>query len=144
VLANNKRMKEIDDIIELNTNDKLKRLSFATKYLVQSNFTFDLTVFSNGFGGTNHFCVKRDQLEKLCADLNEMHSLLSGRTAIEDNDSDAFVEFNIEPNGHLIVRGQVGGSHQDHSVIFKFMTDQTCIPNFTRGFNMLLRNQDDN
>jgi hypothetical protein len=137
-------MTKLDDIIELNTNDKAKRLSFAAKYLVQINFTFVLTVLSNGFGGTEHFCVRRDQLEKLCADLDEMHYSLSGKTILEDNESDAFVEFTIESNGHLIVKGQVSGSYRDHSVIFKFHTDQTCIPDFTQRFNLLLKNQDDN
>ena len=65
-------MIEIDNIIELTTNTKTERLSFATRYLVQINFTFDLTVLSDSFGGTSHFCVRREQLEKMCADLINM------------------------------------------------------------------------
>lgn len=57
-------MIEIDDIIELKTHTKTDRISFATRYLVQFNFTFDITVLSKGFSGTSHFCVRRDQLEK--------------------------------------------------------------------------------
>jgi hypothetical protein len=95
-------MKEIDDIIELKTNTDTERLSFATRYLVQINFTFDLTVLSDGFSGTAHFCVRREQLEKMCTDLTNMHLKLSGATKLDDNDSDGFVEFEIEPNGRLI------------------------------------------
>ena len=136
-----KWMKEIDDIIELKTNTETERLSFATRYLVQINFTFDLIVLSDGFGGTAHFCVRRDQLEKLCDGLNEMHSKMTGTTILEDNDPDAFVEFNIEPNGRLIVSGQVGGTHEDHFVKFKFQTDQTCIPFFVQDFKTLPDNK---
>ncbi|MEO6254963.1 MAG: hypothetical protein ABIO79_16750 [Ferruginibacter sp.] len=136
-------MKVIDDIVELKTNTSTERLSFATRYLVQINFTFDLTIFSNGFGGTSHFCVRRDQLEKLCADLIKMHTDLKGSTKLEDNDSDACVEFMIEPNGQLIVSGQVGGTHEDHFVKFKFQTDQTCILPFVQNFKSLLNYKHD-
>ena len=132
-------MIEIDDIIELKTNTETERLSFATRYLVQINFTFDLTVLSDGFSGTSHFCVRRDQIEKMCIDLANMHSTLSGTTILDDNDSDGFVEFEIEPNGQLNVNGQVGGTHEDHYVKFKFQTDQTCILQFVQDFNTLLK-----
>lgn len=115
-------MIEIDDIIELKTNTETERLSFATRYLVHVNFTFDLTVLSEGFCGTSHFCVRRDQIEKMCADLINMHLTLTGKTKFDDNDSDAFVGFEIEPNGRLNVSGQVGGTHEDHFVKFRFLT----------------------
>jgi hypothetical protein len=137
-------MQVIDKIIELRTNSQTEQLSFLTRYLVQINFTFSLTVLSDGFSGTSHFCVRRDQLDEMCAYLTRMHSNFSGVTILEDNDSDAFVEFQIEPNGKLNVIGQIGGTHEDHSVKFKFQTDQTCIPIFVNDFRSLLENRDDN
>lgn len=136
-------MKEIDDIIELKTNTETERLSFSTRYLVYINFTLDLSVLSGNFSGTSHFCVRRDQLEKLCADLTNMHLTLLGTTILYDNDSDGFVEFEIEQNGRLNVSGQVGGTHEDHFVKFKFHTDQTCIPPFVQDFKSLLKYQYD-
>jgi|SRR5690606_5389233 len=136
-------MKEIDDIIELKTNNVIEKLSFATRYLVHINFTFDLTVLSNGFSGTSYFCVRREQLEKMCADLTNMHLKLSGTTILEDNDSNGFVKFEIESNGRLNVIGQIGGTNEDHFVKFKFQTDQTCIPSFVQDFNSLLIHQYD-
>jgi hypothetical protein len=132
-------MLKIDSIIELKTNTKTERLSFATRYLVQINFTFDLTVLSGGFCGTSHFCVRRDQLEEMCADLENIYLTLSGTTKLEDNDSDAFIYFEIVPNGRLNVSGQVGGTHEEHFVKFKFQTDQTCIPQFVHDFSSLLK-----
>lgn len=70
----------VDNIIELETNSETERLSFATRYLVQINFTFDLTVSSNGFSGTSHFCVRREQIEKLCSDLTIMDQTMFGNT----------------------------------------------------------------
>ena len=132
-------MKKIDNIIELKTNRKTERLSFTTRYLVQINFTFDLTVLADSFCGTSHFCVRREQIEKLCADLTEMKERLSGNTKLEDNDSDASVNFQIENLGQVWVFGQVGGSHEDNYVKFKFQTDQTCIEPLIEDFHKLLK-----
>lgn len=131
-------MKVIKDIVELKTNDSTKKLSFATRYLVQINFTFNLTVNSDGFAGTSHFCVRIDEIEALCNDLIKMHSLVLGSAKLSDNDSDGYVEFTISESGHLRVCGQVGGSHEDHFVKFEFRTDQTCIPQFVDDFKKLL------
>ena len=136
-------MIKIDHIIELKTNTETERLSFTTRYLVYINFTFDLTVLSDNFYGTSHFCVTRDELEKMCSDLTNMHLKISGKTKLDDNDSDGFVEFEMEPNGRLNVSGQVGGTHEDHFVKFKFQTDQTCIPPFVEDFKSLLKYQYD-
>lgn len=136
-------MIEIDNRIDLQTNTETERLSFATRYLVGINFTFDLTVRSGNFAGTSHFCVRHDQLEQLCVDLKNMYSTLVGSTILDDNDSDGFVQFEVEPNGRLVIRGQVGGTHEDHFVKFKFHTDQTCIPQFLQDFRSLLNIQYD-
>ncbi len=132
-------MIKIDNIIELKTNRSTERLSFATRYLVQINFTFDLTVSSNGFSGTSHFCVRRDQIEKICSDLTTMKHSLFGNTILEDNDSDASVNFQIQSNGHVLVYGQVGGSHEENYLKFKFQTHQNCIEPLVTDFHKLLK-----
>ena len=135
-------MIKIDDIIELKTNRETERLSFATRYLVQINFTFDLTVVSNGFSGTSHFCVRRDQIEKLCSDLTTMKQAMSGNTTLEDNDSDASITFQMKSHGQVIVYGQVGGSHEENYLKFSFQTDQTCIAPLLTDFHKLLKNEE--
>jgi len=133
-------MIELDNVIVLQTNSLTESLSLATRYLVGVNFTFDLTVLSQGFGGTSHFCVRRDEIDTLCSKLSTVHSTLEGTARLDDNDSDAYVEFEIESGGWLFVSGQVGGSHEDHFVRFAFKTDQTCIPKFLMDLKNLLLN----
>jgi hypothetical protein len=134
-------MTEPNNIISLQTNTETEKLTFATLYLVGINFTFDLTVLSERFGGTSHFCVTRDEIEVLCLELLAMHSSLKGKTRINDNDSDAHVEFKIDSGGWLFVSGQIGGSYEDHLVKFTFRTNQTCIPMFITDFKSLLSNE---
>jgi len=141
-------LKEIDNVIELGTNTDTERLSFATRYasncryggnhLGYTDFTFDVTALSNRFCGTSHFCVRNDQLEKMCTDLGNMQTRLSGTTRLDDNESDAFIEFVIESRGRLNVIGQIGGTHEDNFMKFQFHTDQTAITQFVQGFKVLL------
>lgn len=135
-------MIEIDDIIELKSNTGTERLSFATRYLVQINFTFDLTVLVNRFSETSHFCVRRDQIEKMCSELTTMKQVMSGNTTLEDNDSDACINFQMKPQGQLVVFGQVGGSHEENYLKFSFQIDQTCIEPFLTDFHKLLKNEE--
>ena|ERR1017187_2249252 len=137
-------MLEIKDTIELQTNSPTKKLFFATRYLVQINFTFDLTVISNNFSGTSHFCVRKNEIKTFCQDLSKMYSKFSGISRIDDNDSDAFVEFLIDEIGHIIVCGQIGGQFEDNFIKFKFETDQTSIPKFIDDFKQLLNYNDTN
>lgn|GEM_PF-997020 len=135
-------MKVINDIIELKTNRETERLSFSTRYLVQINFTFELTVLSNGFSGTSHFCVRRDQIEKMCSDLTTMKLAMSGNTTLEDNDSDASINFQMKPYGQVIIYGQVGGSHEENYLKFSFQIDQTCIDPLLTDFYRLLKTEE--
>jgi len=135
-------MKEVTKIIELQTNDASKKLLFATRYSVQINFTFDLTAKSGDFSGTSHFCVQTDEIEAFCNALMKMHVSLSGSARLGDNDSDGFVNLEMQERGHLKVSGQIGDSHEGHYITFEFLTDQTCIPPFVSDFKALLNNQD--
>ncbi len=132
-------MIKIEDIIELKTYSETKRLSFATRYLVQKNFTFDLTVLSNGFCGTSHFFALRDPIETMCSDLRIMKQTMTGSAESEDNDSDSNVNFLMKPFGQVIVFGQVGGSSEENCLKFTLQTDQTCLEPILFDFRKLLK-----
>ena len=53
---------------------------------------------------------------------------LVGSCDLYDYDSDASILFEMGKFGHLHISGQIGGSHQDHIVRFKFISDQTFLP----------------
>jgi hypothetical protein len=136
-------MLETKNIIELKSTDLKDELSFSTRYLVQINFTFDLTVKSDTFLGTAHFCVRKDQIKKLCDDLTKMLSSKYGKTIIDDNDSNAFIEFEINDIGRVFINGQVGGSHEENFMKFKFSTDNIKSGKFVDDFRNLLLYIDD-
>ena len=136
-------MLEIKDIIELKSANSLDKLSFATRYLVQVNFTFDLAFQNDYFSGTAHFCVRKDEIEKLCAELKLILTSLSGTSKLNDNDSDAFIEFGINTENQVSILGQIGGSHEDNFMQYKFMADIIAINAFINDLNNLLEFVDD-
>jgi len=125
--------------LETKTDDKLV---FYTRYLVQLNFTFDLYVVFGKKKGSSHFCVRIDQIQDLCKDLEKMNSNQLRETEILDNDSDAFVNFQIAEKGILLINGQLGVTHEEDFFNFKFKADQTSIPQFVASFNQILQHQD--
>ncbi len=134
-------MLNLNNVIELKTNDLTTKLVFATRYLVQINFTFDLTVKSSSFEGTSHFCVRKEQVEEFVDGLEKTTQGDSAR--LDDNDSDGFIEVSFKDSlGHLKVTAQVGGTHENH-VKTSFEADQTALPEFIEGFKKLLTYEDD-
>lgn len=63
-------MNRIDDIITLETNSDTHKLWFNARYLVETNFTFDVAVVSNDFSGKSHFCISKGDLEFFIQDLD--------------------------------------------------------------------------
>ena len=136
-------MLKIDDIIELKSVDSSNRLSFATRYLVQVNFTFDLTVKSDLFSGTAHFCVRKDEIESLCNELTKMTKSFNGFCRLQDNDSDGFIEFTIGSTRKVFIHGQLGGTHEDNFLQYKFSSDLSATETFIAGLIKLLAYVDD-
>jgi hypothetical protein len=136
-------MLKINDIIELKAVDSSDRLSFSTRYLVQINFTFDLTVKSDLFSRTAHFCVRKDEIESLCSELTKMTKSFNGACRLQDNDSDGFIEFTIGSTRKIFIYGQLGGTHEDNYMKYKFASDVSATDTFVANMRKLLNYVDD-
>ena len=115
------------------------RLSLDTLYLVQVSFTFHLSVKSGAFQGTASFCARKDQIEALHKDLSTAEVI----STLDDNDSDAFIRFIPVDHHAVIVEGKLGGSHDDHSMRFKFSAEGPPVQKFARKLLELLEYVDD-
>jgi len=98
-------------------------------YTVDNYLTFCVKVKSGLFAGASNFCIPRDKLLSLIEQFSIMQKELAGMSEIMDSDSDAFIKFEMQKFGHLSIYGQVGGSHEDHYMRFKYITDQTVLTN---------------
>ncbi|KAF1084287.1 hypothetical protein SPSYN_02691 [Sporotomaculum syntrophicum] len=124
-----------DDMI-INTEDK--ELTIEHLYTVEDYFTFNIRVKSGDFSGVSNFCISKKMVHSIVEKLTEMHKELKGFCEIVDNDSDAYITFSMDKHGHMSVYGQIGGSHEEHFMKFKYSTDQTVLEKVIKLFKGLL------
>jgi hypothetical protein len=104
-----------------------KKLIIEHLYTVEDYFTFNIKVQSGEFIGASHFCISKENILSIVEVLSKMYETLSGCCEINDNDSDAHINLEIDKLGHIHMTGQIGGSHEEHSMKFKYSTDQTAL-----------------
>ena len=126
-------------ILILQTNDEEKLLRLEKLYVVQGYFTFRLRVCSGPYHGVSHFCVSSDHLQAFAEEIGHLNDTLQGKAELNDYDSDAFIIFESTGYGQITIKGQVGGTHQDHFMKFKFKTDQTTLDPFRKQIHELLK-----
>lgn len=108
---------------------KGKELSIEYLYIVENFATLKVKVKSGDFMGVSKFCISEEVITSTIEKLTEMHKELKGICEIVDSDSDAYITLEMDKLGHVIVFGQIGGSHEEHFMKFKYATDQTVLKN---------------
>jgi len=98
-------------------------------------------VESGAFSGESSFCISVDWLEDGIAALQELHHSLHGSYTFEDYDSDDFITFEMQKYGHMLISGQVGGSHRPQWLKFELLTDQAELPKIINDYSQLLKGQ---
>lgn len=137
-------MLTITDKLELKSDNLRDCLILETRYLVQVNYTFDLSVFVSSFKGKAHFCVRKDQLKEVSFSLQNINSGPTKTITLEDNDSNSYLSFQPFKKGLIQVRGQVGGTHEEAYLNFQFEANLEGIQQFVDQVEQLLKFVDDN
>lgn len=104
-----------------------RKLIIEHLYTVEGYSTFNIRVQSGEFAGASHFCIPKDSILSTVEALSKMRENLTGYSEISDSDSDAHIDLEIDKLGHICMTGQIGGSHEEHSMKFKLITDQTIL-----------------
>lgn len=115
-----------------------RKLAIEYLYCVENHYTMTFKVKSKGFSGESNFCIPKDTLTGVLNKLKSMSQNLSGSVQIRDIDSDALINLEMMKLGKLEVSGQIGGSHEDHYMQFKFKSDQTLLISFVRFIKSIL------
>ena len=114
-------------------------IDFVYQYSVEGYITFSVNVTSGPFSGESNFCVATELLEKGIYELQNVYKLLAGTYTLNDYDSDDFFAFEMQQHGHMIVRGQVGGSHNSQYLVYEFQSDQTALKKIIDNLSRLLK-----
>lgn len=119
-------------------SSKQHELILEHLYTVEDYFTFNIQVKSGVFAGASNFCLPKEKICSLIKELSVMSNKLEGNCRIEDSDSDAFLVMEMDNLGHISFYGQIGGSHEDHYLKFRYTIDQTVLINLVRVFKVSL------
>lgn len=107
-------------------------------YTVEGYLTLAIGVKSGEFRGKSNFCISEEQLGVFLQSLKKMNVRLSGDSRMDDSDSDAHIIFEATKLGHVVVSGQIGGSHEEYSMRFKFTSDQKILEGLVRLLGSLI------
>jgi len=113
-------------------------LTFSHEYTVEGYVTFLVHVTSGLFSGESSFCIAAEALKKGVHELQSIYKLLIGEFTLHDYDSDDFIAFEMQKYGHIVIRGQVGGSHSSQYLVYKFHSDQAGLKQIIDDLNCLL------
>ena len=127
----------IENNIIINSSNDVLSITFL--YAVDNYLTFKTKVKSDEFSGVSNFCISKEEIASIINTLSIMHSELKGICKIQDYDSDAFLYIEVQKLGHVLISGQIGGSHQEHFMKFKIKTDQTVLLNLIQTFKSLFK-----
>ena len=107
-------------------------------YTVQGYITFLVRVKTGGFCGESSFCLSEDKLSCAIKSLTKLYNSLEGRYKINDYDSDDFMLFDMQPMGHMIITGQLGGSCNIPFLKYQYYTDQTVLNDILVSFHKMI------
>ncbi len=120
----------------INNNDVY--FSIEEIYSIDDYINIKIFIKSNGFSGWNQFCLSKFKIEELLEHLLDFNNLNAGSYKINDFDSDSFINISATSKGRLAFDGQMGGSHNDHYMKFKFNTDQSIINQFIYSLKKII------
>lgn len=72
-----------------------------------------------------------------------MTKSFNGACRLQDNDSDGFIEFAIGSTRKVGIYGQLGGTHEDNFMQYKFTSDISATETLVAGLTKLLTYVDD-
>ncbi len=113
-------------------NSKDEELIFEYLYTVDDYLNFNIKVKTGEFSGASSFCISKKIIIEIINQLSMMISDLRGVCELRDYDSDSHIAFESLSLGHVSVFGQIGGSHQDNNLRFKYVIDQTGLNNILK------------
>jgi hypothetical protein len=98
-----------------------------------------IKIGSHFFQGEHPFSYYKEDVESIIKNLNKMHDELKGSVTMGDDDeSDSHLTLEMKKYGHMLVYGQLGGTHTGTYLNFKFESDQTILPGLTTFLESLL------
>ncbi len=95
-------------------------------YTEGEDITFMIYIKSLRYSGEHRFCLRYKKLTEIIFTLELMKRKQQGDVTIADQRSDSYVKIKYI-NSELYISGQIGGSNEDHFMVFKFKAESSII-----------------
>lgn len=123
----------MEDIV-IYKNEK-HEMKFEHLYTVGGYATYAVCVKTNCFTGVSNFCISVETIKQYTIEIKSIIDKLTGDICIKDCESDAYFGIGSNDGKNFMVKGQLGGSHENNVLKFEFSADQTILYGLKR--NML-------
>lgn len=107
--------------------DDNNMLSVELLYIVDMYYTYEISVWTNGFSGKCNFCIMNSKKHEYLEEIDVVNRTLSGSVEIQDCESDSYLKLYFENPMNFYLVGQLGGSYEDNRLNFKMKADQTLL-----------------
>lgn len=107
--------------------NNVSMISIQSLYCVGGYVAYEVLSSTCGFSGKCNFCIEQGKFKEYLQIIDFMIKSLEGEIDIRDAESDAYIRFWFENSLSFYVSGQLGGSHEDNMLKFKFRADQTVL-----------------
>lgn len=94
------------------------------------NTTFNVKVVSGDFTGISEFEYNVKDFLRFVKELKDLYDFRLSIVELNDICYGSNIQFCMNKTGHITISGTIYGQSMEHSLIFKFTTDQTAIETF--------------
>lgn len=97
------------------------------------NTKFKVKVSSGDFSGTSQFQYNIKDFIDFVEEINRLYDFRTKKVKLKDISYGSNIEFYMDKAGYLTISGNIFGESMEHSLTFKFVTDQSTIKTFCRS-----------
>ncbi|MDF2883771.1 MAG: hypothetical protein K0R54_4335 [Clostridiaceae bacterium] len=94
------------------------------------NTTFNVKVVSGDFTGISEFEYNVKDFLRFVKEIKDLYDFRLNIVELNDICYGSNIQFCMNKTGHITISGTIYGQSMEHSLIFKFTTDQTAIKTF--------------
>ncbi|KGK81145.1 hypothetical protein [Clostridium sp. HMP27] len=97
------------------------------------NTTFSVKVISGSFSGIGEFEYNIKDFIIFIKEIRELYNFKLNEVELYDTGYGSNIQFHLDKTGHITILGTIYGDSIEHSLTFKFSTDQTAIKTFSNS-----------
>jgi hypothetical protein len=97
------------------------------------NTVFTVEVTSGDFVGKSKFEYNIKEFVRFVREIRDLYNFKLNFVELNDICYGSNIQFSLSKKGHITISGTIFGTAREHSLVFKFTTDQTALAPFSNS-----------